>query len=333
MNKKLLVVLSLVVSTALAASASAAGPESKYRPPRTKEGRPDLQGVWNFASGVPLQRPAKLAGKKILTKEEFDAQRVALRNVLGLITKFAPVENVGFDWIDNKLYVEDFRTSLITYPENGRLPALIDGVRRMPSIEDILAALSDAGSSGPSPALASLLASLAGGTKDSHTDFNRSERCLDVMSVPVLPGFGDNYLEIIQSSDHVAIVMDYGRRVIALDSNAPASSKARTSMGTSKGRWEGDTLVVETRNFSESTIGFAGAGNSRDRVVAERFTPTPAGLEYAATIVDPSTFKDRIELSFPMARVDAHIYEATCHEGNYSLANTLSAARKEDHVR
>ena len=93
---------------------------------------------------------------------------------------------------------------------------------------------------------------------------------------------------------------------------------------------EGDTLVVETRNFTARTPGFAGAGNSRDKVVTERFTRTSAGLEYAATVVDPSTFKDWIELSFPMARVDARIYEATCHEGNYSMANILSAMRKQD---
>ena len=329
MNRTLPVVFSLVAFTAVAASA--AGPESKFRTPRTKDGRPDLQGVWNYASGVPLQRPAKFADRKVLTKAEFETQRGALRNVLGFIVKFAPVENVGLDWIDNTLYVEDLRTSLITYPENGRLPALIEGVQRMPTIEDILAALADAGNSGPSPALASLVASFAGGKKNSHADFSRSERCLDVMGVPVVPGFGDNYLQIIQTSDSLAVVMDGGRRLIALDGKAPASSsRVRTSMGTSKGHWEGDTLVVETRNFSPRTPGFAGAGNSRDKVVTERFTPTASGIEYAATIVDPATFKDRVELSFPMARVDARIYEATCHEGNYSLSNVLSAERKAE---
>jgi len=135
-------------------------------------------------------------------------------------------------------------------------------------------------------------------------------------------------VQIIQARDHIALVLDFGRRIISLDSKA--LSGVRTSTGTSSGRWEGDTLVVETRNFTARTPGFAGAGNSRDKVVIERFTRTPAGLEYAATIVDPSTFKDRVDLSFPMARVEARIYEATCHEGNYSLANILSASRKQD---
>jgi hypothetical protein len=315
--------------------ASAAGPESKYRTSRTRDGHPDLQGVWNFASGVPLQRPAKFKDRKALTKDEFDAQSVAMRNILVMLTKFAPIENVGLDWIDNKLYVEDLRTSLINYPENGRLPALMNGIQRMPSIEDIFTALSDA-SNGPPLALASLVASFAGGPKDSHRDFTTAERCLNAIAVPIVPGFGDNYMLIIQSNTSAALVTDFGRRVVAIDDKpAPkAASKVRTSTGTSRGHWEGETLVVDTRNFSERTPGFAGAGGSRDKVVTERFTRTSAGtVEYAATVVDPATFKDRIELSFPMARVDARIFEATCHEGNYSLANVLSAARKDDEAQ
>jgi hypothetical protein len=328
MNRTLSVVLSLVVVTAVAASA--AGPESKYRPPRTKDGHPDLGGVWNFASDVPLLRPAKFADKKVLTKEEFNAQRSALRNVLGLVVKFAPIENVGLDWIDSKVYVDDLRSSLITYPENGRLPELVEGVRRNPGLDEILASFGEGGTNGPPPsAFASFLAAFTGGSKNSHTDFSRAARCLESIPVPILPQFGnDNYLQIVQGHDHMALVMDFGRRIIALDAKAP--TKVRTSMGTSSGRWEGDTLVVETRNFTARTPGFAGAGNSRDKVVTERFTRTSAGLEYTVAVVDPSTFKDRIELSFPMAPSDAHIYEATCHEGNYSLANTLSASRKQD---
>ena len=329
MNRMLFAALSLVVLTITASSA--AGPESKYQPPRTKDGRPDLQGVWNFASDVPLQRPAKFADRKVLTKEEFNSQRDALRNVLGLVVKFAPIENVGLDWIDNKVYVDDVRSSLITYPENGRLPALVDGVRRNPGLDEILTGLGDAGANGPPAELGSLLASFAGAPKNSYTDFNRGQRCLASIEVPFLPEFGnDNYVQIIQARDHIALVLDFGRRIISIDSKAPASSGVRTSLGTSSGHWEGDTLVIETRNFTARTPGFAGAGNSRDKVVTERFTRTPGGLEYAATVVDPSTFKDRIQLSFPMAHVDARIYEASCHEGNYSLANTLSAARKQD---
>lgn len=332
MNRTLAVLLSLVVLTA---AVFAGGPESKYQAPRTKDGRPDLQGVWNFASDVPLQRPAKFGDKKVLTKEEFNAQRDALRNVLRLIVKFAPVENVGLDWIDSEVYVNDVRSSLITYPENGRLPALVEGVRRNPGLDEILTGFADAGTSGPPPAaLGSLLASFAGAPKNSHTDFSRAQRCLASIDVPIVPQFGnDNYVQIIQARDHIALVMDVGRRIVALDATAAASSGVRTSIGISTGRWDGDTLVIETRNFSATLPGFAGAGNSRDKIVTERFTRTRAGLDYAATVVDSSTFKDRIELSFPMAHVDARIYEATCHEGNYSLSNVLSASRMQDAAR
>jgi len=321
------------VAALLAATASAAGPEAKYTAPRTSDGRPDLQGVWNFASGVPLQRPAKFADRKVLTKEEFDAERASFLSVLRTIAKVSPVNDVGLDWIDNSLYVNDRRTSLITYPENGRLPALVNGVQRMPGIEDIFAVLQDV-AKGPPLALANLLAAFGAGKKDSHKDFSTAERCLEDITVPIVPGFGDNYVQIIQGRDQLALVWDSGRRVVSLEKRTSPLSKVRTSTGTSTGHWEGETLVVETRNFSEATPGFAGAGTSRDKVVTERITKTsPGTIEYAATVVDPATFKDRVELWFPMAHVDARIYEATCHEGNYSLPNTLSAQRKEDEAQ
>ena len=206
----------LVLAALTTIGVFAAGPEAKYRAPRTRDGHADLQGVWNFASGVPLQRPAKFKDQKTLTKEQFDAQSAAMRKILMTIATFAPVENVGLDWIDNTLYIEDMRTSLITYPENGRLPALMDGVQRMPTLEDIFAALSDA-TNGPPLALGSLLASIAGGPKNSHRDFNTAERCLDSLAVPILPGFGDNYVQIIQSNNSAAFVTDFGRRIVAID--------------------------------------------------------------------------------------------------------------------
>ena len=291
-------------------------------------GRPDLQGVWSFASGVPLQRPAKFAGRKTLTREEFDKQRGAMLNILGFVSKFAPVEDVQLDWIDNKLYVDDLRTSLITYPENGRLPALVDGVRRLPGVEDIFETLSDA--AGNPAALGALAAGFAGSAKNNYTDFASAQRCLDHLPVPLVPQFSDSYVQIIQAADSIALVTDGERRIIPISDKPAAPGRVRTSFGTSRGHWEGGTLVVETTNFTAGDIGFAGAGHARDKSVTERFTRTASGLEYSATVVDPSTFKDRIELSFPMAKVDARIYEAACHEGNYSLPNALSASRKED---
>jgi hypothetical protein len=139
--KHLQALLLLVVLTA--SGVAAEGPAPTYRAPRAHDGHPDLQGVWNFASGVPLQRRAAFGDRKLMTKEEFDKERAALLSALGAAAKFAPVENVGFDWIDFSLHVDDLRTSLMTHPDNGRLPALVAGVRRVTTVADILAALAD----------------------------------------------------------------------------------------------------------------------------------------------------------------------------------------------
>ena len=107
--------------------------------------------------------------------------------------------------------------------------------------------------------------------------------------------------------------------------------KLRSWAGDSRGHWEGDTLVIETRNFNRRTRSFAGAGNSLDKVVTERLTRVSKNaVDYEATIVDPKTFQDKIVISLPMAQVDSRIYEYACHEGNYSLPMTLAGARKEE---
>jgi hypothetical protein len=317
--------------TAVAASASAQ--DATYRAPRTEGGQPDLQGVWNFSSAVPLQRPTSIGDKKFFTKEESDKQQAAVRDGVAAIARFAPVEAIGLDWLDNAAPVEDLRTSLISYPENGRLPALVKGVRRLPDFTDLLTTLGTL-QGPPPPALFAQFAALAGGNKDSYTDFLMSERCLIDADVPMVPQLDGNYVQIVQGNDHVVLVTDVSRRVIALDRRPPAGEALRHWAGISRGRWEGETLVVDTRNFSDRAPSFAGAGDARGKVVTERFTRTAKDrIAYAATIVDPRTFQDRIELSFPMAQADAAIYEGACHEGNRSMANALAAARLDDEAR
>ena len=334
MNRTLSLLL-LLVLTAPAALAQQQ-PATKYRAPRTESQRPDFQGVWNFNSGVPLQRPPSAAGKKFFTKEEFAQRRAALQSVFGLIGKIAPVEAIGLDWMDGTLHVEDLRTSLITYPENGRLPATVDGVRRVPLPEDFIMALADSNKGGTvtlPPALGAFITAFQGGKKDSYTDFMPSERCLFDAMVPMVPQLDDNYVQIIQSPDHIVMVTDFWRRIIALDGKPHVNGALRSWPGTSRGRWEGETLVIESRNFNEKPPSFAGIGNGLEKVVTERLTRTADNrLEYSATVVDPKTFKDRVELSFPMALVNARVHEGGCHEGNYSMRNSLSAARLADGV-
>jgi len=323
--------LAMLLFIASTGTAFAARAEVNYRATRTESGHPDLQGVWNFDSNTPLQRPPAFADKKMFTREESAQYRASIRSAFGMIAKLAPVEAVGIELnalLDTTPAVEDLRTSLITYPESGRLPALVAGVRRMPGPEDFVAALTDpkaAASLGP------LLAGFGAGKKDSYRDFNAAERCLLAPLVPLAPQLGDNRVQIVQSRDYVVLLTDSTRRVVALNGTFPTSEAMRSWSGTSIGHWEGETLVVDTRHFNDRTPSFAGAGNSHDKVVKERITRTSNNvIQYAATIVDPKTFQDRIELSFPMGLVDGEIYEETCHEGNYSLPFALSGARKAE---
>lgn len=333
---------SLLVLVLTLAAAPAAAQATAYRAPRTDSGHPDLQGVWNFDTGVPLERPPAFAGKKSFTKEEFEKQRATMRNGLAAIAKLAPVEAVGFDWIEDTLHVNDLRTSLITYPENGRLPAIVEGVRRVPRFDELIAVLGGGGSGAPQASLQAFAAMFAAGARrDSYTDFMMSERCLIAAEVPFVPQLTDSYVQIVQARDHVVFLTEFDRRIVALDgpstslgAGRPVIGAQRSWTGTSRGRWEGETLVVETKGFNDRLPSFAGAGTARDKVVTERFTRTASNvIEYSTTIVDPATFQDRIELSFPMAMVDVGLYEGACHEGNRSLANALAAARLEDAAR
>ena len=332
MTRRFALLLSIVLT---AGTVFAAPPDAPYRAPRTDSGQPDLQGVWNFDSAVPLQRPPAFADKKVFTKEELERHRAAVRAGFAMIAKFAPVEAVGIELmtlLDTTPRVEDLRTSIISYPENGRLPALVAGVRRTPGAEDFIAALSDP--KGAAATIGPLLAGFGAGKKDSYRDFNAAERCLIAAPVPLAPQLGDNYLQIIQSADHVVLVSDSTRRIVALHGTFPKSESMRSWSGTSIGHWEGETLVVETRHFNNRAPSFAGAGTSRDKVVTERFTRTASNvIQYTATVVDPKTFQDRIELAFPMGLTDGQIYEETCHEGNYSLPLALSGARNEDEAK
>jgi len=326
MNRNCSLLLLLVLT---AAGVSAAGPEPKYRTPRTVDGQPDLQGVWNFSSDVPLERPSSVADKKLFTREELEAQKTARKRALATVARFAPVEAVGVVWLDYEGQIENLRTSLIAYPENGRLPQLVEGIRRTPGVDDIIAALSDPKGTFP-PALASFL---AGGKRDGYQDLSLSERCLGGANLPLAPNLDNNYVQIIQSKNHVVFLTEgaHNARIVPLDARPYLREPFRSWSGDSRGHWEGETLVVETRNFSRRVQSFAGAGNGTDKVVTERFTRAARNaIDYEATVVDPKTFQDKVVMSFPLAKSDSTIYELACHEGNYSVPNILSGARAEE---
>ena len=279
---------------------------------------------------MPLERPAAFADRKFFTKEELDQQRIAKDKGFRTLISFTPVEDVGLSLLDHTVYVQDLRTSLITYPENGRLPKLLEGVTRDPGPEQIVALLGDL-KNGPPPALLQLLATFGGGKKDSHEDFGRDPRCLFGPSTPLVPDLSDNYVQIIQGRDQIALLTDINWRIATLDGRPHTSNKLRTWSGDARAHWEGETLVIETKNFTNRTRSFSGAGRSGEKIVTERFTRRSAKvLDYEATIVDPKTFEDKVVIAFPMANVGGRVYENACHEHNYSLANSLSASRKEE---
>jgi hypothetical protein len=317
----------LLLLVALAGvTASAAGPDPKYKAPRTENGQPDLQGMWNFSSDVPLQRPASAADRKFFTREELQARKAAKAKAFTMIQTFAPVEAVSIDWLETSGRLEDLRTSIITYPDNGRLPALVDGVRRSPSPDEIIGALAEG--KGLPPELAAFMAP---GKKDGPEDLGAAGRCLTGGGPPYTPDIDNDFVQIIQARDHVVLRREGHTRIVPLDGRPPVSGKLRSWAGDSRGHWDGETLVVDTRNFNRRTSSFAGAGNSLEKVVTERFTRTSSHtLEYEATVVDPKTFQDKVSFSLPVPKVDVQLYEWACHEGNYSMWNTLSAARKEE---
>jgi hypothetical protein len=311
----------------MAVAASAAGLEAQYQAPRNEFGQPDLQGVWNFSSDVPLERSKEFADKKFFTREELAKQNIAREILLDGIVKLTPVEVADRVWLDYKAQAENLRTSLILYPENGRMPALVEGVRRIGGLAAILA--------GDIPGSRPVRFFFGGIGKDGPEDRGLAERCLVGPNArpPLLPGFDSNYVQIFQTTNHVSLLVDtfHGTRMVPLDGRPHLGEKLRSWSGDSRGRWEGETLVVETRNFSGLTQSFHDAGTSYDEVVTERFTRVSENvLDYEATVVDPKTFQDKVVLSFPMAKVDVRIYETACHEGNYSMTNTLAGARTEE---
>ena len=205
------------------------------------------------------------------------------------------------------------------------MPKLVDGVRRSPSPDEIIGALAE----GKVPP--ELTAFLTPGKLEGPEDLSAAGRCLFGGGPPFTPDLDNDFVQIIQAKDHVVLRRERVARIVPLDGRPAVSGKLRSWTGDSRGHWEGETLVVETRNFNRRTNSFAGAGNSLEKVVTERFTRTSSNtLEYEATIVDPKTFEDKVTFSLPVPKVDMQIYEWACHEGNYSMSNTLSAARKEE---
>ena len=308
---------------------------------RTPWGHPDLQGVWDFRTITPLERPAELADKAVLTEEEAAAYQTLenRRQNRDLVDPekggaLYPPESQGGVvpynefWYDRgATLVEDRRTSLIVDPPDGRLPA-----RQAGALEQIGSAGEDLPGSRP-------VRYRAGGIgADGPEDRGLGERCLLGFNSgpPLIPGAYNNNIQVFQTPTHVVIhhEMVHDARIVPLDGRPHLSGAIRQWMGDGRGRWDGDTLVVETTNFTDKTASFSPAitsavGTGATLTLTERFTRVDRDtLLYEYTVDDATVFTRGFTAAIPMRRSELPVFEYACHEGNRGLENILAGARR-----
>ena len=280
--------------------------------PRTRWGEPDLRGVWNNSTDTPLER---------LTEAEKERDQLARQAVI------AATQGTGAAWIERSGTM--LRESLVVDPPDGRIPELLPAAkRRLIDRENARAGRGEA---------------------DSWLDRNSWERCISrTMPVAMIPnGYNANY-QILQTPDHVAVLIEmiHESRIIPLDGRPHVAGGVRQWLGDSRGRWDGDTLVVETERFNNRLdggdyqpshviqTGHRGPGGTLRLV--ERFTLRNANaLDYELTIEDPEIYARGYTLSIPMTRRDTaqplnHLFEYACHEGNHGMMNLLSGGRADE---
>ena len=307
--------------------------------PRTAWGAPDLGGVWDYNSLTPLERPSEYEGREFLTDEE---ARQIIRQA---------VENAGVDqratdpkidiegaynafWTDHPTTLPpDRRTSLVIDPPDGRLPALTAAAQAR---EDFWRA------NRVPPIRAPLLLAFQAGDNPARTpeDFGLSERCIVGFSAgpPLNGGSYNSNLQVFQTPDHIVLFteMVHQARIVPLDGRPHVSPVIRQWLGDARGYWDGDTLVVESRNFTPKRSSFITAstnavGEGGALHLTERFTRIDGDtLHYEYTVNDPVTFTRPFTVSQMLTSTDGPIFEYACHEGNYGLANALAGARAKE---
>ena len=302
-----IIILAPVPATVQAQTTVAATPE--WTSPQTPWGDPDLQGIWDFRTLTPLERPKEFTGKEFHTdKEVADLERRRQERPDGRTPASGPIRPSVHApwWLDyGTQVVESKRTSLIVDPPDGKIPPLTpEGQEREKNKRAYRHA---------HPA-------------DSWDDRNLFERCI-TRGLPRLPaGYNNNY-QILQTPAYVVTYneMIHNARIIPLDGRAHLTENIRQWNGDSRARWEGHTLVVDTTNFSEKSD-FKGSGKNLHLV--ERFKRVDAEtIAYRFTVEDATTWKRPWTALIPLKRSQYPIFEYACHEGNYGLANILRVAR------
>lgn len=290
-------------------------PDRAYRAPRTAFGQPDLQGFWTNATYTPLERPDGVT-KALYTPEELAERLAAAAASEGAQTDPGTVPDVHYDFTQFGLdrsqnaFARNLRTSLIVDPPDGRLPPMTaEGRARNAALE-----------------------SARGGRWDSAQDNQLDDRCIIMRGSgpPMMDaGYNSNY-QIVQMPDYVMILVEmiHDVRLIPLDDRSQPHPNVRQWMGTSRGHWDGDTLVIETTNFNGKN---PFRGSSENMRVTERLKRVADNeIRYTFTVEDESTWERPWTAESTMLATNGPLFEHACHEGNYGLYNTLVGVRLEE---
>ena len=293
-------------------------PEPVPAQTRTPWGDPDLRGTWSNTTKTRLERPADLEQKEFLTEEE-QAERSLRPATPDRISESMPTGGYNNFWFEQG--EASRRTSLIVDPPDGRLPPVT------PAEQESLNKRTD-----------SYVDARDSTTRiDSWEDLNTYDRCI-TRGLPgmMLPAFYNHNYQILQTPDYVAIVVEmiHDARIIPLDGRSHLSPTMRQWLGDSRGHWEGNTLVIDTTNFTEKVYG-KGAGGTvfggDAHHVVERFTRVDADtIDYQITVTNPTVWTGPWTAAAPMTAMEDSLFEYACHEGNHSVPNILSGNRAEE---
>jgi hypothetical protein len=308
------VVAAVILFMSSAASAAAA---EQFKAPRTTWGDPVIQGIFTNNTNVPFERPANLGSKAFYSESEYEARRklpVVVETTTVVSEVHYELSDYGLDPLQNPM-VRNLRTSILTQPSDGRMPPLREDARQK---GDVARAAQQARAF------------------DSAQDRPLQERCLHWAheGPPLRPVGYNTHVQIMQTRDHVVLMteMVHNARVIPIAKGRPDFGGLTRWQGNSWGRWEGDTLVIETTGISDRVFPRgAYVPLSRDGRVIEKITRTgPKTITYEFVVTDPSLWDQSWGGEFPMELADGPMFEYACHEGNYGMANTLRGMREEE---
>ena len=337
----LLLIIPVLLVTACSESSQTSG--IKYEPTRNAQGHPNIQGTWDFRTLTPLERPKALADKAVFSAEEAETFRqtaIAINDTdnkkdLNLPAEFDVEVPYNSFWLDYGTAMnEDQRTSLIVDPSNGRLPELTsEAIAGMEAARARVAPVREFVSIG-----------LPTFRPEGPEVLGLSERCMVGFNAgpPLIPSAYNNNLRIVQAPNHVLLFteMIHDARIVPIDGSPHLPSDLQKWSGDSRGHWEGNTLVVETTNFTDKTPTFqlpldltapemnGTVGSGRNLHLTERFTlASESRLIYEYTVNDPTTFTTPFTVVIPMRATEDQIFEYACHEGNHAMEGMLKGAR------